>query len=88
MALEPLLGAILHLTPLPTVDGAVRELIAEETSFQVASSSSTFSPSVFSIPSIQSPLLPTPSVHLVEVTGKPKVSQRILSNSAFNSSAP
>ena len=33
---EPLRGAILHRSPLPSVDGAVRELIAEETRFKVA----------------------------------------------------
>lgn len=34
---EPLHGAISHMSPLPTVDGAVHELIAEETKFKVSS---------------------------------------------------
>ena len=32
---EPLCGAILHRSPLPSVDGAVHELIAEETRLKV-----------------------------------------------------
>ncbi|CAL5429371.1 unnamed protein product [Camellia sinensis] len=64
---EPLRGAILHRSPLPSVDGAVRELIAEETRFKVAHGTPA-SQSVFATP----PLLPTPSSHLFQVTGKPK----------------
>ncbi|GMP52850.1 hypothetical protein CsSME_00018523 [Camellia sinensis var. sinensis] len=33
---EPLWGVILHRFPLPSVDGAIRKLIAEETQFKVA----------------------------------------------------
>jgi hypothetical protein len=43
---EPLRGAMLHRSPRPTVDGAVRELIAEETRLRVASNASS-SPTVF-----------------------------------------
>ncbi|XP_028096338.1 uncharacterized protein LOC114296247 [Camellia sinensis] len=64
---EPLRGTILHRSPLPSMDGAVRELIAEETRFKVAHGTPA-SQSVFATP----PLLPTPSSHLFQVTGKPK----------------
>lgn len=70
---EPLRGAMLHRSPRPTVDSAVRELIAEETRLRVASNASS-SPTVFVASSAQynAPLLPTPASHLIQVTGKPK----------------
>ncbi|GMP40762.1 hypothetical protein CsSME_00011086 [Camellia sinensis var. sinensis] len=62
---KPLRGAILHQSPLPSVDGAIRD--AEETRFKVAHGAPA-SQSVFVTPL----LLPTPPFHLFQVTGKPK----------------
>ena len=76
---EPLYGAILHRSPLPLVDGAVHELIAEETRLKVHHISppaqSVFATS--SVPRSQThvppvAILPTPASHLIQVTSKPK----------------
>ncbi|CAH9065527.1 unnamed protein product [Cuscuta epithymum] len=74
---EPLRGAILHRSPLPSVDGAVHELIAEETRFKVANLSPS-SQSVFvtrSCPPVQhlAPLLPIPASHQTQVSGRPRI---------------
>lgn len=75
---EPLRGAILHRSPLPSVDGAVHELIAEETRFKVGNLAPP-SQSVFaarSTPPVQhpAPLLSTPASHLTQVSGRSRPS--------------
>ena len=76
---EPLRGAILHRSPLPSVDGAVHELISEETRLKVHHISplaqsvfATSSVSRSQIPAPFAPVLSTPASHLIQVTGKPK----------------
>ncbi|XP_028085425.1 uncharacterized protein LOC114286457 [Camellia sinensis] len=64
---EPLQGAILHWSPLPSMDGVVCELIVEETWFKVAHGAPA-SQLVFATP----PFLPTPPSPLFQVIGKPK----------------
>ncbi|GFZ18573.1 remorin family protein [Actinidia rufa] len=76
---EPLCGAILHRSPLPSVNGAVHELIAEETRLKV---DHIFPPaqSIFitsSVPRSQThvppaPVVLTPASHLIQILGKPK----------------
>lgn len=73
---EPLLGAIVHQSPLPSDDGAVRELIAEGTRFKVSNVAPP-AQSVFVTPTTppsqySAPLLPALGPHLIQVTGKPK----------------
>ncbi|XP_058228219.1 uncharacterized protein LOC131336404 [Rhododendron vialii] len=73
---EPLRGAVLHRSPLPSVDGAVHELIAEETRFKVANLAPP-SQSVFAAPfapSGQYPThhSPTPASHPVQFAAKPR----------------
>ncbi|GFY80839.1 hypothetical protein Acr_01g0006480 [Actinidia rufa] len=71
---EPLRSA--NRASLPSVDGAVHELIAEETRLKVHHISppaqSVFATS--SVPHIKTPapVLPTPASHFIQVTSKPK----------------
>ena len=76
---EPLRGAILHLSPLPSVDGIVHELIVEEIRLKVhhispptQSMSATSSVPRIQIIVLPTPVLLTPASHLIQVTGKPK----------------
>ncbi|GFZ00932.1 hypothetical protein Acr_14g0005670 [Actinidia rufa] len=76
---EPFRGAILHRSSLPSVDGAVHELIAEGTRLKVHHISpptqsvfATSSVSRSQIPVSSAPVLPTLASYLIQVTSKPK----------------